>query len=158
MQACGSPRKLENERINYQTLERKYNQRTSVLSRTLIFLLIPIFAALFYALLFKKRKYLVEHAVVATHFCSPSDLSGHVESELGPPSAAALVSALADGGESPPQAVTREDHTPKRSAPYSVLCIEPAALVTASLPVIIENRRLGAGCSSANPPNPIRST
>lgn len=60
--------KLQKEKINYQELETKYNERTSVLSRTLIFLLIPIFALLFYALFFKKRKYLVEHAVVATHF------------------------------------------------------------------------------------------
>jgi len=38
------------KRISYETLESKYNQRTNVLSRTLIFLLVPIFAALFYAL------------------------------------------------------------------------------------------------------------
>jgi hypothetical protein len=62
--------KLQEKRISYEILESKYNQRTSVLSRTLIFLLIPIFAALFYALFFKKRKYLVEHIVVATHFWS----------------------------------------------------------------------------------------
>lgn len=62
--------KLQEKQISYEALESKYNQRTSVLSRTLIFLLIPIFAALFYALFFKKRKYLVEHIVVATHFWS----------------------------------------------------------------------------------------
>jgi len=62
--------KLQEKRIGYEILESKYNQRTSVLSRTLIFLLIPIFAALFYALFFRKRKYLVEHIVVATHFWS----------------------------------------------------------------------------------------
>ena len=60
--------KLEKEQITYENLEQKYNQRTSVLSKTLIFLLIPIFALLFYGLFFKKRKYLVEHLVVATHF------------------------------------------------------------------------------------------
>ena len=60
--------KLQREKVTYQALETKYNQRTSVLSKTLIFLLIPIFALLFYALFFKKRKYLVQHAVVATHF------------------------------------------------------------------------------------------
>ncbi|HVI78741.1 MAG TPA: DUF3667 domain-containing protein [Candidatus Acidoferrum sp.] len=63
-------RKLEEKRISYDLLENKYNQRTNVLSRTLIFLLIPIFAALFYALFFKKRKYVVEHIIVATHFWS----------------------------------------------------------------------------------------
>src|SRR5206468_5882466 len=54
----------------YEVLESKYNQKTSVLSRTLIFLLIPIFAGLFYGLFFRKRKYLVEHIVAATHFWS----------------------------------------------------------------------------------------
>jgi hypothetical protein len=62
--------KLRDERITYQTLESKYDKRTSVLSRTLIFLLIPIFAFLFYALFFRKRKRLMQHFVVATHFWS----------------------------------------------------------------------------------------
>ena len=60
--------KLQRENITYQALELKYNARTGILSKTLIFLLIPIFALLFYALFFKKRKYLVEHVVCATHF------------------------------------------------------------------------------------------
>jgi hypothetical protein len=60
--------KLQQDNISHQALETKYNQKTNVLSKTLIFLLIPIFALLFYALFFKKRKYLVQHAVVATHF------------------------------------------------------------------------------------------
>jgi hypothetical protein len=62
--------KLQREQISYETLETRYNKKTSVLSKTLIFLLIPIFALLFYALFFKKRKYFVEHVVVATHFWS----------------------------------------------------------------------------------------
>jgi len=62
--------KLQKERISYEELAAKYNKRTSVLSRTLVFLLIPIFTVLFYALFFRKKKYLVEHAVVATHFWS----------------------------------------------------------------------------------------
>jgi len=33
-----------------------------------MFLLIPVFALLSYVLFFKKRKYLVEHVVSATHF------------------------------------------------------------------------------------------
>jgi hypothetical protein len=59
------PRK---RRITYEELEHKYNEKTGILSKTLIFLFIPIFAFLFYALFFKKRKFLVEHIVVATHF------------------------------------------------------------------------------------------
>ena len=62
--------KLQKEQISYETLEKKYNEKTSVLSRTLIFVLIPIFALLFYALFFRKRRHVVEHAVVATHFWS----------------------------------------------------------------------------------------
>jgi hypothetical protein len=60
--------KLKVEQVSYEALEARYNQKTSVLSRTLVFLLIPIFALLFYALFFRKKKYLVEHTVVATHF------------------------------------------------------------------------------------------
>jgi Protein of unknown function (DUF3667) len=63
-------KKLHEEQISYAGLEAKYNGRTSVLSKTLIFLLIPIFALPFYALFFKKRKYFVEHLVVATHLWS----------------------------------------------------------------------------------------
>lgn len=37
-------RKLQREQISYETLEKKYNERTNVLSKTLIFLLIPMFA------------------------------------------------------------------------------------------------------------------
>jgi hypothetical protein len=62
--------KLRNDRISYQALEAKYDARTSVLSKTLIFLLIPIFAFVFYALFFRKRKRLMQHFVVATHFWS----------------------------------------------------------------------------------------
>jgi len=62
--------KLQKEHISYETLEARYNRRTGVLSKTLIFLLIPIFALLFFVLFFKKRKYRVEHTVVATHFWS----------------------------------------------------------------------------------------
>lgn len=50
--------KLQKEQISYEELEAKYNKRTSVLSRTLVFLLIPIFTVLFYGLFFKKKKFL----------------------------------------------------------------------------------------------------
>ena len=63
-------KKMLQENISYETLEAKYNERASILSRTLIFLFIPLFAAMFYALFFRKRKYFVEHVVVATHFWS----------------------------------------------------------------------------------------
>jgi hypothetical protein len=62
--------KLQKEQISYEVLEAKYNERTGVLSKTLIFLLIPIFALLFFMLFFRKRKYFVQHVVVATHFWS----------------------------------------------------------------------------------------
>jgi hypothetical protein len=62
--------KLLKKGLSYAALETKYNQRTGVLSKTLIFLLIPIFALLFFLLFFRKRKYFVEHLVVATHFWS----------------------------------------------------------------------------------------
>jgi hypothetical protein len=60
--------KLKSEQVSYEVLETRYNQKTSVLSRTLVFLLIPIFAVLFYGLFFRKKKYLIEHTVLATHF------------------------------------------------------------------------------------------
>lgn len=62
--------KLQKEQISYDALEKKYNARTNVLSKTLIFVLIPIFALFFDLLFFRRRRYLVEHAIVATHFWS----------------------------------------------------------------------------------------
>ena len=62
--------KLQQEQISYEALETKYDEKAGVLSRALIFLLIPIFALLFYALFFRNRKYFSEHVVVATHFWS----------------------------------------------------------------------------------------
>ncbi|HEY3178618.1 MAG TPA: DUF3667 domain-containing protein [Casimicrobiaceae bacterium] len=62
--------KLHKDQISYATLEMRYNERASVLSKTLIFLFIPIYAVMFHTLFFTRRKYFVEHAVVATHFWS----------------------------------------------------------------------------------------
>ena len=59
---------VQQKRTSYQDFEIKYNQEAGVLSKTLIFLLIPLFALLFYALFFKKRRFLVEHVVASTHF------------------------------------------------------------------------------------------
>ena len=63
-------KKLEEEKISYEVLESRYNEKASVLSKTLIFLFIPIFAILFYALFFRNRQYFSEHVVVAAHFWS----------------------------------------------------------------------------------------
>ena len=62
--------KLQREQISYETLERKYNRTTSVLSKTLIFILIPIFTLLLYALFFRKGNMWWSMLVVATHFWS----------------------------------------------------------------------------------------
>jgi hypothetical protein len=50
--------------------EAKYNARTGVLSKTLVFLFIPIYAVIFQALFFRRRRFVMEHAVIATHFWS----------------------------------------------------------------------------------------
>ena len=58
---------LQADKIGYDAFETKYNEKANVLSKTLIFLFIPIYAMIFYALFFTRRRYFVEHAVVATH-------------------------------------------------------------------------------------------
>lgn len=63
-------RRIQADKTSFAALETKYNERTSTLSKTLIFLFIPIYATIFYALFFMHRRYLVEHAVVATHLWS----------------------------------------------------------------------------------------
>ncbi len=63
-------RHLQADKTGFATFETKYNERTNVLSKTLIFLFIPIYAAIFYGLFHTRRPYLVEHAVVATHLWS----------------------------------------------------------------------------------------
>jgi Protein of unknown function (DUF3667) len=59
--------RMQTEKNDAATFERRFNEKTSVLSRTLIFLFIPIYALVFQGLFFRKRRYLIEHAVVATH-------------------------------------------------------------------------------------------
>jgi hypothetical protein len=56
--------------IDYPAFERAYNDKTTVLSKTLLFALIPVIALLLYAFLFRKKRYYSEHLVVATHFWS----------------------------------------------------------------------------------------
>ncbi len=60
--------KLQREHITYPALERRYDEKTAVLSKTLLFVLIPVIALLFGLLFFRKRRYLAEHLVIATHF------------------------------------------------------------------------------------------
>lgn len=55
---------------DYATLASHYDARTTVLSKTVVFVLIPVFALLFWMLLLRKRRFLAEHLVVATHFWS----------------------------------------------------------------------------------------
>jgi hypothetical protein len=55
---------------DYATLESHYDAKTAVLAKTILFLLIPVFALLFAGLFFRTRRYLAEHLVVATHFWS----------------------------------------------------------------------------------------
>jgi hypothetical protein len=62
--------RLQTDGKSYAALEEKYNEKAGVLAKTLIFLFIPIYAGLFYGLFFHRRRYLVEHAVVATHLWS----------------------------------------------------------------------------------------
>jgi hypothetical protein len=61
-------RRLEKEGAGYAQLQKAYDEEAGVLSRTLIFLFIPIYAALFYAFFFRWRRYIAEHFIVATHF------------------------------------------------------------------------------------------
>jgi hypothetical protein len=56
--------------MSYATFEATYDKKVGVLSKTLIFLFIPIYAAIFYGLFFRHRRYFVDHAVVATHLWS----------------------------------------------------------------------------------------
>ena len=60
-------RAVEASGSDYAAFERSFNERTNVLSKTLIFLFIPLYAALFYGFFHRRRRYVVEHAVVATH-------------------------------------------------------------------------------------------
>ena len=60
--------KLRRDQISYPDLERRYDEKTTVLSKTLLFALIPVIALLFGALFFRKRRFMAEHLVIATHF------------------------------------------------------------------------------------------
>jgi Protein of unknown function (DUF3667) len=61
---------MQHKGWDYATLESSYDAKTAVLSKTMVFTLIPVFALLFEVLLIRKRRYFSEHVVVATHFWS----------------------------------------------------------------------------------------
>ena len=61
---------MRHKGLQYPALERKYNEKTAILSKTLVFSLIPVIALLFYAFLARKKRYFTEHLIVATHFWS----------------------------------------------------------------------------------------
>lgn len=63
-------RHLQTTVEDFAPFEAKYNQRTNILSKTLIFFFIPIYALLLQVLFLLQRRYFVEHAVVATHLWS----------------------------------------------------------------------------------------
>jgi hypothetical protein len=60
--------KMRHDGSTYAQLEQRYDEKTSVLSKTTVFVLIPVIAALFGALFLRKRRYFAEHLVIATHF------------------------------------------------------------------------------------------
>ncbi len=61
---------MRHKGLDHATLERRYNAQTAILSKTMVFVLIPVFAAVFCVLLARKRRYFSEHLIVATHFWS----------------------------------------------------------------------------------------
>jgi hypothetical protein len=61
---------LLNQGWDYETLQRTYDAKTTILSKTLMFALIPVFALAFALLLARKHRRFAEHLVVATHFWS----------------------------------------------------------------------------------------
>ena len=60
--------KLVNEEQKTQAFFNNYDQKVSFFSKTLIFLLIPLIALLFYAVFYRKLKYYGSALILATHF------------------------------------------------------------------------------------------
>ncbi len=63
-------RVMQHKGMDYPTFEQKYNAKTEILSKTMVFTLIPVFALVFWILMARKRRYFSEHLIVATHFWS----------------------------------------------------------------------------------------
>lgn len=55
---------------NDQLFINTYNQKVSFYSKTLIFILIPVFAAIFYLVFYKKLQYYGSALILSTHFVS----------------------------------------------------------------------------------------
>jgi len=62
--------RLKEDKMSFAAFETKYDAKASSLSKTLIFLFIPIYAVIFYGLFFTHRRYFVDHAIIATHLWS----------------------------------------------------------------------------------------
>lgn len=60
--------KVRRENISYAVLQGRYDEKTAVLSKTLLFVLIPVIALLFAALFMRRHRFFTEHLVIATHF------------------------------------------------------------------------------------------
>lgn len=61
---------IAEKQYSYSEFESKFNEKSDGLSKTLIFILIPIQALFLYILFFWKKKYFVQHLIFATHFIS----------------------------------------------------------------------------------------
>ena len=59
---------MRQDGVSYAQLEQHYDEKTSVLSKTTVFVLIPVIAMLLGALFVRKRRYFAEHLIIATHF------------------------------------------------------------------------------------------
>jgi hypothetical protein len=59
--------RLKAEPMSYATFEAKYDKKSEVLSKTLIFLFIPVYTIILFGLFFARRRYFFDHAVIATH-------------------------------------------------------------------------------------------
>ncbi len=62
--------RLKAEKLSFAAFEAKYDAKAGTLSKTLIFLFIPIYSVIFYGLFFTHRRYFMDHAVIATHLWS----------------------------------------------------------------------------------------
>lgn len=61
---------MQEKNMTFVALEQRYNEETAILSKTMVFTLLPVFALVFYAFLFRRKSHFAEHLVVATHFWS----------------------------------------------------------------------------------------
>ena len=60
--------KISRLNISYDDYEKKYNKKSETYAKTLIFLMIPMFALILKLLYIKSKKYFVEHLVFSVHF------------------------------------------------------------------------------------------